>query len=254
MHKPFTRMKKIFLFIVLSFQICFCMAQSSEEIIEAHIKAIGGEQKWDSIQTIAIASTIHTKTSNLVCLKQVIKNNCIRNDIAISSKEADAKPAKKYYVLITPNGAWNYLPDNKANAVLPLDSLETITYLDELDYEDPFLHYTDKNRIITMQEIVYENNVSYNTFSIAYPSGKTEIIFLDSETNLMAKRIILGDPDVTIEYHDYEFLPQGILWPKFVTASYGTIVFDKIGINENMDMNIFKPSPIAHANKFNEVR
>jgi len=231
------------------------MAQSSEEIIEAHINAIGGEQKWDSIETISIASTIHTSTSYMICLKQVIKNNYIRSDIAISSKEADAKPAKKYYVLITPNGAWNYLPGNQANAVFPLDSMETITYLDELDYEDPFLHYTDKNRVITMHEIVYENNVSYNTFSIVYPSGKTEIIFLDSETNLMAKRIILGEPNViTIEYHDYEFLPEGILWAKSATASYGTIFFDKISINKNMDMNIFKPSPIAHANKFNEVR
>ena len=130
-------------------------AQSTDDIIAAHIDSIGGIENWDKINTIEIKSSIQMGRSIILTTKSIVKNKSLRNDISIENKFEPIKD-KKYYIILNENIGWKYLPETKDD-ILPMEPFEVLQTQDELDYEDPFIHYKEKGRDINLIGIEYYN-------------------------------------------------------------------------------------------------
>ena len=156
---------------------------------------------------------------------------------------------KKYYVILNGKNGWKYMPDNKNNTILSLYESEITQLEDELDYEDPFINYLEKGRVIHMVGIEYYNEKEFYKFLIEYKSGKKIYCYMDVNSLMIDKTVLIeAEVDDIREYKNYEKLPAGIWIAKQVISLSGELNITSVEINPNFLPDVFLPS---NTNKFN---
>ncbi|MBL7766397.1 MAG: hypothetical protein JNJ58_09910 [Chitinophagaceae bacterium] len=215
------------------------ISQSTEEIIQKHLTAIGGEKNWNKINTILIESTQRIEGDEIEHRRQVIRNKAVRSDMIYKGRSA-AVNDKKYYILVNQKGGWYFLPGQAK--VAPMNAEEILYYKDDLDYEDPFLNYIQKERQITMIGLEYYDDREFYKFSIQYPSGKQEYCYLDSKTFLIDKRVLINAPiEDSRDYRNYTRYGDGIMMPATIITTGGEITITQVQINPVLDEKAFNP-------------
>ena len=250
-------MKKVILSFILVLTTTIAFTQSVDEIIQLHIKAIGGEKAWLAINTIEINSVTNNDGSILESTKRIEKNKNYKLDIHYLDRLSGTESKKNdnhYYILISENGAWKYLPENLNHSVYTMNSNEIEYYKDEFDFLDPFINYQQKNSTINMMPIEYINNEEYYKFRIKYNTGKEEFIYINTKTNLIYKRILINSEiESWSEIAEYQILPNGIIFPKHIQTNIGKTTIESVKINPIFDKSIFKIPFSSVDNKLDSI-
>lgn len=228
--------------IILVFLSLPIFAQTTDELIKQHVAAVGGEKAWASIKSIRVEGEVMMEGVTIKTTKQVIKGKGYRNDMVFEGK-VQSLANNKFYVSIFKDKGWKYLPDSKNNQAEDLDQGEIAVYKDDMDYEDPFVFYKDKGLKISFLNTENILDEDYYKFSVTYPSGKQEYVYLWVKNLMIAKRVLAnGDAEDHKNYEGYEKLPSGIYFPMSITAPIGEIKINKVLINPVIDEKIFLPS------------
>jgi hypothetical protein len=234
-------MKKWIVFLLL-LNVTISYSQKTDELIQKHIQAIGGEKAWAGIKSIKIDGVITMEGMSIKTTKQVIKNIGYRNDMLFEGK-IEAYTNNKYYVSIYNDQGWKYLPDSKDNKPEMLEANEIILYKEDMDYEDPFIFYKEKGTQFTFLNIENILEKDYYKFSAKYKSGNQEYIYLNASDFMIAKRVQTNsEAEDAKEYSEYEKLTSGIWYPKHIKTTIGDIHIEKIMVNPLIDEKIFLPS------------
>ena len=214
-------------------------AQSAYEIIQQHIEAIGGDQ-WDSVSTFYILATTNDEQGHITIAKTVVKDSSVRNDITIESVSA-SRSEKKYYLILDGDKGWKHLPRERNYAVNTLYKEEVAILWEELDYEDPFLRYLQKERTIDLMKIVYDEDKEYYMFSVTYKSGKQQYCYINTSTLMMDIVQTVGREGI-VRYNDYKKTPEGLMIAREINSEAGTVHITDIRINPIVSRDIFKPN------------
>lgn len=244
------RMKLFFnlFFIIAIMNWLPIFAQSTDEIINNHIAAIGGNENWEKIKSLKIEGTLKGDIGHITITKRILKGKAIRNDLQMHGRTS-IRNDKKYYVILNGKNGWKYMPDNKNNTILSLYESEITQLEDELDYEDPFINYLEKGRVIHMVGIEYYNEKEFYKFLIEYKSGKKIYCYMDVNSLMIDKTVLIeAEVDDIREYKNYEKLPAGIWIAKQVITLSGELNITSVEINPNFLPDVFLPS---NTNKFN---
>lgn len=251
-------MKKVILSFILVLTTTIAFTQSVDEIIQLHIKAIGGEKAWLAINTIEINSVTNNDGSILESTKRIEKNKNYKLDIHYLDRLSGTDSKKNdnhYYILISDKGAWKYLPENLNHSVYTMNSNEIEYYKDEFDFLDPFINYQQKNSTINMMPIEYINDEEYYKFRIKYNNGKEEFIYINTKTNLIFKRILINSEiESWNEIAEYQTLPNGIIFPKHIQTNIGKTTIESVKINPIFDKSIFKIPFSSVDNKYKSLK
>ncbi len=210
--------------------------QTTDEIIQKHIIAIGGADNWKKINSI--------------------KKNCVRNsrgvEIPVTITVLQGKGYKTEntvngmtgYTIITDKAGWNYNPRGGQKAdVIPEDAVKQAQ--DRLDIQGPLIDYKTKgNKVINLGKDDVEGTECYK-LKVTLPSGKEETIFIDASSYYLVRTVekikANGKEQVqTATYGDYEKLPEGIIYPMSMDGA-GSMTIKSIEINKPVDEQIFKP-------------
>lgn len=215
-------------------------AQSTAEIISRHIDSIGGAKNWDKIQSLVLDEELRTDDATYFITRSIIKNKSLRNDMRIQRRLPDEQD-KKYYIILNGNQGWKYMPDTK-NTILTLYPSEIAQLQDDLDYEDPFLHYREKGREIEMVNVEYYDSADHYKFLVTYPSGKKIFCYLHALTLMITKTVLLeSEVDEIRNYVAYQRLPEGVVVPKEIIDLSGQLSIKSVMINPVLPPHLFKP-------------
>lgn len=244
-------MKKGLLAFAFSFGILLAhhvlYAQSTSEIIERHIDSVGGESNWDKINSLVLEQELQTDDALFFITRSIIKNKSLRNDIRIQRRLPDEQE-KKYYIILNGKQGWKYMPDTK-NMILTLFPAEIERLQDDLDYEDPFLHYREKGREIEMVNMEYYDSADHYKFLIKYPSGKKVFCYMHAVSLMITKTVLLeSEVDEIRNYDAYQRLPEGVVIPKEITDLAGHLSVKSVKVNPVLPAHLFQP---ADYNKVN---
>jgi len=214
-------------------------AQSTDEIIQKHIEVIGGE-RWNSISTFFIEATTNTNQGKVSISKISIKDRAVRNNITIEPLDA-SRHEKKYYIILDGDKGWQYLPGNNNRPVYTLYKNEVDILRDELDYEDPFLRAVEKEREISLLDIVYEGDEEFYKFMVDFKSGKRQFCYINTQT-LMIDKIETVGLEGEVRYSNYEPTPEGIMIARKTINNVGTVKIVAVKINLPVNAAIFQPT------------
>ncbi|HNB82577.1 MAG TPA: hypothetical protein PLP14_10785, partial [Chitinophagaceae bacterium] len=230
--------------LLMSMVSLFCtplQAQSTEELIQAHIRAVGGEEKWDQIKSMQVSETMVMDGTTFKITRRIIRNKALRKDIRIEDR-AGIGNDKVYYIIVNENEGWKYLPDNPNFSVLTLIPEEITSYREELDPDDPFIHYREKNREIQLLNIETVGSNEYYKFLIRYPSGRQYFCFVNTQTQMIDRMVLTGaDYEEDRLFGEYTRLPEGVMIPKRIETPLTVIQVGTVKINPDLKMDIFQP-------------
>lgn len=233
-------MKWIFYTWLLFFCTLQGYAQNQEAFIQAHIEAIGGEKNWQAIKTFHVEGKIEMEGVTIFTTKHVIRDKAWRNDMVFEGKVQSLKN-NKFFITIIHDKGWKYLPDSKDNKPEVLEQGERQLYMEEMDFEDPFIRYKEKGTKITFVSRENILNRDYDKFSVTYQSGKQEYIYLNAGDHMIAKRVLAnGDAEDVKEYGNYIKLPSGIYYPNYIRTGLGEIYINKVLVNQEMPESLFE--------------
>jgi len=238
----FEYMRLVVLFLGLITFAVPLMAQTQEQIIQNHLNAIGGESKWTKVKSILIEYQIASDAGTMKVSRKIIRNKSFRNDFKFESR-VPAYKDHEFYILYTPQGGWKYMPDTR-DKVEGMDSTEIQLAKIDLDYEDPFIAYREKGISIQMMDLMYEGEKEYFKFLITYPSGQSFICLLDTKTFLIRRMTEINtDADNNKIFGDYRPTPEGLIFPRSITGSFGEQQITLIKINPVFPESTFKVTP-----------
>lgn len=238
----FVSMRSLILIVcVLKFAMPI-MAQAQEEIIQYHLKAIGGESNWTKVKSVLIEYQIVSDAGTMKVSRKIIRSKSYRNDFKFESRVPVYKD-HEFYILYTPQGGWKYMPDTR-DKVVRMDSSDLEVAKIDLDYEDPFIAYREKGINIQMMDLMYEGEKEYFKFQIHYPSGRSFICLLDKKTYLIRRMTEINtDADNNKIFDDYRATSEGLIFPRSITGSFGEQLITLIKINPVFPESTFKVTP-----------
>ncbi|MBL7773706.1 MAG: hypothetical protein JNM95_12655 [Chitinophagaceae bacterium] len=228
--------------LILLLSTCKLYAQDVDQLIKRHIDAVGGEKNWDKIKTVKVEGVVEMEGVQIKTTKRIIKDKAWRNDMLFEGKTQSLKN-NKFYVSILQDKGWKYLPDSKDDKPELLDKGEIALYKEEMEFEDPFIHYQSKGTKISYLNIENVLDVDYYKFAFTYASGKQEYIYVRAKDMMIAKRVVYNsDAEDTKDYDYYEKQSNGIYYPKLIRTNIGVIHIKTVQFNTTIEEKIFLPA------------
>jgi len=226
------------IFVLQLFVTHAVFAQELDPIITNHILAVGDKSKWDALKSITLEGKINDENLVISYTKSVIPGKCLRYNYSFESR-SDFYKDKKYFILLSPTGAWRSTPEEKGDTV-KLKEDEILVSKDEMNLIDPFVNAISKGiKIIRLGDEFYLDKNHYK-FQIDY-NNKSYYYYLDVDNFHIIKRVLVNaDYDEIIEYENYEKTALGISMPKKSTQHGTQNVIEKIKINDGLKIEQFK--------------
>ena len=239
-------MKNIVVFVVFILALVFvqfAIGQSVDDIINQYITARGGKYKLLAIKSLYLEGT-RQMNGNEVDLKVTkVDGKLNRVDFSVGGNDG--------YTIVTPDKGWTYIPmmSDKVNEI-PGARLKSMQ--DQLDIAGALVDYAAKGYKATLQGKDTVNGKEAWKIQLTNAAGKNETFYIDTKTNLLiqTRQMVEGrnnmENEVITDYSDYKDV-DGLMFAQTITTEgtgmgAGSMMFDKIVINQPVDEKLYKPS------------
>lgn len=218
-------------------------AQNKNEIIDKHIKAMGGKQNWDKIKNIFFVLESKEPAQTIVETQYVVPLKNIRIDYKITSRDATLNN-KKYFVVANDKSGWKYLPENMKDTVLPLNVEECKYFTSLFLHTFPLLASDSVKEKSTYMGTEYFDNKNFHKIMYRKNNLEYQYLYLDMETYLIKKIVnITPHSESEITLNDYKIV-QNLIHIPFAIDNNGSISYIKeIKFNTTFDEKIFNYIP-----------
>jgi hypothetical protein len=234
----------LFILFIIGYLPLISFSQNTEELIAKHFQAIGGEQKWNQINSLIIEKTTNDENVLITSKEYFVRNKFYRNDLIISGRTV-SDSNKKYFLLVNKTLGWKSLPDNKSGKIESMSMKEVSMYLQHINLDDPFVNYKSSGTSILFMNREYFNEKDYYKMLIKTKDGMQEYCYLDPTTYLISLRVTLGgENESSIEYTSYKKNAEGMMLPSEIITSAGITTFQKLIFNPNIKEDLFQLSTV----------
>jgi outer membrane lipoprotein-sorting protein len=235
-------MRNIVFFVVFILALVlaqFANAQSVDEIINQYIRARGGKEKLNSIQSVYFEGTRQMMGNEVQVKVTKVDGKLNRVDFEFGGNSG--------YTIITPRQGWTYIPmrSDKPNEI-PEARLKAMQ--DQLDIAGPLVNYAAKGYKAELKGKDTVNGKEAYKIQLTDAAGKDNTYYIDTETNLLIQFRKTGEDakEIITNFSDYKEV-DGVMFPQTIVTEgagmgAGSMTFDKIEVNVPVDESLYKPS------------
>ena len=227
------------LFTALFLFICIAAihAETAEEIINKHIKAIGGIDVWKKITSVKLTGSVTAQGTEINISMVGVQGKGVRQDITIMGMTG--------YSFLTPTEGWMYMPFNGQQKAEALTADQVKESQDELDIQGELIDYKLKGHTV---ELIGKEDVEGTEcwkLKITLKSGKVKTEFFDPESFYLIREVSKNkangqEHEQVTNYSNFQKLPEGITVPMTIGSGMGELVVKKFEINTKIEDSLFK--------------
>ncbi len=217
-------------------------AQTADEIVDAHLKAIGGKELIGSIKSMSIEGRTQAQGQDFPMTVQTLDGVGSRTDLDIMGNSLIQVYAAK--------GCWAQRPAMIGGSDSPEDVPEGDCKKSKNRYTiaSSLLNYKEKGKTVTLKGKESVNGAECYVLEVSSADGDNSKLFIDAKTYYIVKtsaKITAPDgQEVEVESTYSDFKPEGgyvmAHQREVVQMGYPTVViFDKVEINKAVDEKIF---------------
>ena len=224
------------LFILALVVAQFAQAQTVDEIIDKHVKALGGKENLNKIQNVIMEGGFNFQGAEIAVTLTQVHNKLNRQDIFVNGMHG--------FELLTDKDGWAYMPFRGMQKPEPKTEDEVKQSQSDLDIAGPLVDYAAKGHKV---ELVGKEDVDgTECFKIKalLKSGKELTFFIDPSTYLIIrikeKRKMNGkEVELQTDFSDYKDV-EGVKMPYGITQQFGTVLISSIKVNQTIPESVFK--------------
>ena len=223
-------------------------AQTADEIIQKHIDAIGGTDKWNKITSMKKVGSMSIQGMDIGYTQTIVNNKGMRTDISAMGMNG--------FMIVTPQEGWMYMPMQGMDKVTPIPSDQLKMLGDKLSTKAAML--TDKSGIAKSEYVGRDTVTNIPCFKVKITDndGNVQTDFFDVATYYLVRTEMTaktadGEQELASSFSDFKKQPEGIVLPMTMTAPMGVgdIVVKSVEINKPVSDDIFKPTVPAAGGK-----
>jgi len=214
-------------------------AQTAEEIVSKHLKAIGGADGWKKVETIKMNGAMTAQGMEIPLNITIQNNKAWRLDLEIMGTSN--------YQILTNSEGWAYFPIQQMQKPEPMTPDMVKAMKNELDIAGDFVDYKAKgNKFEFLGKDEVEGTEALK-LKLTSKDGKEKTYFLDATNYYIIREVekIVADGqevEMATNYSNYQKLEGGLIFPMTIESPQGPITFKSVELNPKVDESIFKPA------------
>ena len=232
-------MKKIILLFLAISSVHFTQAQNLDEIVNNHIKAIGGTENWSKINSMVSDFTMQAQGAEIKVKNTQVNNKAMRTDIAVMGMNG--------YTIVTNTQGWTFMPFQGQTKPEPMTADDVKNSQEQLSIMNDFLTYKTKGKKIELHGSDDLEGTECFKISTTDKDGRVATYWLDKSSYLILKQVDKiksngKEVESTSTFSNYKMLPEGINYPHSVGGDWGEMEVSNVIINSTIDESLFQPS------------
>lgn len=219
-------------------------AQTVDEIMSKHEKAIGNAAAWNKIKTVKMDGTMSMQGMDIALSQTIVLGKAMRMDISAMGQS--------FYQIVTQTDGWMFMPGMAKPEPLKAEMLKSSQALLDLKGREMLNYKTNGMKLEFMGKDTL-NKVACLKVKCIDKGGNESVSYFDAATYYLLRteskiKAEEQEQEVTVGYGNYKKMDEGVVMPMTVSANGGEINFKTIELNKTIDESIFKPSePKAEA-------
>ena len=231
-------MKKLFTAVALSFCVAATQAQTVDEIVDNHLKAIGGKDKIAALQSVVMKGTLNVQGFDVEITQTTVQGVGSRTDINVPTMGEG-------YIIITPTKGWNFLPFQGMNDPEEMTEEDLKSRQSQLDLTGSFYNYKEKGSTIELAGKEAVDGKDCFKLKVTNKAGKVTTFYIDASTYYRVKSVSMveteqGSVESATTFSNFKPTPEGYVYPMTSTNQQGTTEFSSIEINKKVDPTLFQ--------------
>jgi outer membrane lipoprotein-sorting protein len=237
-------MKSIKLFLLAGITLSTCIttvkAQTADEIMEKHQKAMGGAA-WENVKTLKMVGSASGQGMEITMTQTIAMGKAARLDMSLMGMSG--------YFIVTQKEGWMFMPFGQTNPKVDTMKPEMVkTYQKQFDIKGH--QYLDYKTNGTKVEYVGKdtiNSIACYKLKITDKDGTETVSCFDAATYYLLRseskvKTEDGEQEMATVYNNYQKISEGIVMPMSVTTQGAEITYKSIEINKPIDESIFIPT------------
>jgi hypothetical protein len=222
-------------FMLISFAL---QAQTADEVVAKHIKAMGGEDKIKSLTSVKRTGSMSTQGMDIPLVFTVSHLKGMRVDLEIMGTSN--------YQIMTPEKGYMFFPIQQMTEPKELDAETIKAGQSQLDLHGIFVDSKAKEATIEYVGKDKVDGAEADKIKVTKKGGKEVFYFIDAKTGYLLKTSRKGtapdgsEIDDETTFSDFKQNADGYWFPYTITTTRGPMTFEKIESNIKIDENIFK--------------
>jgi hypothetical protein len=226
-------------FLLAFFSLHSAMAQTTDDIIERHVKALGGRDIIAKIGSIEVECTVHAMGSDAPSVTTILDGKGVRYETTIGTD--------KMITVFTADGGWSVNTMMGSNDPQQMKPDRYHEGFELLFIGGPLYDYASRG---SKAELLATGTEGYK-IRLTNKYNISTTIYLDTVTLLIKKIVqqgtVSGQPaEIIKEFSDYRRTDAGLLYPMQEKDDYGgkyviAINASRVRVNQRVDPAVFQP-------------
>lgn len=211
-------------------------AQTVDEIVAKHVAAMGGMDKLNALKTVKMEGNLSVQGTDVAITMTKKHQEGVRMDMEIMGSSN--------YQLANKTKGWVYMPIMGQTEPTEMTPEQFAGINSQFDLHGSLVNYKAKG--IALELVGTEKVEGNDAFKIKVTRDtKVSHIFVDAKTFFVVKSTSKavgpeGEMEVESGFADYKQNADGFWFPYSLTNANGTIIFDKITTNIEVDNKLFE--------------
>jgi outer membrane lipoprotein-sorting protein len=216
-------------------------AQSVDEVMDKHLKAIGSKEAWNNIKSLKMDGGMSVQGMDIGVVQTMVPGKAMRMDISVMGMNG--------FTIVTKSQGWTYMPFQPGMDKLDTmkaDALKASQSQMDLKAKEMFDYKTNgtKTEYLGMDTI---NKVLCYRIKFTDKDGNETTCYFDTKTYYLLRteskvKVEEQEQEVAMSYDNYKALDGGVVMPMTISSPMGDINFKSIELNKPIDESIFKPT------------
>lgn len=229
--------QKLIILLVCTLFTGLVKGQNAQDIIEQHIKAIGGREAWNNIKTMRSEAMLKSNGAEIKLTFIQSDKKGMRQNISFMGMEG--------YSILTPTEGWNFMPFQGQTKPEPMTADEVKKGQDGLRLGDAFITYNELGKTLEYLGTDDMDGTECHKFKMIGKEGEETTYYMDAISFYIIKesqKVNVNEKQIESStlYSNYTRLPEGVIFPMAVGGGWGETIFTKIEINPKLEDAVFK--------------
>jgi outer membrane lipoprotein-sorting protein len=231
-------MKKVLLAAgILLVSISSAFSQTADEVIAKYVEAIGGKQKWNSLNSLRVEGQIEVQGISIPFTMNAVQNKGNRTDAEFQGA--------KIIEIVTPTAGWSLNGLQGQSALQPMSEEDLKSKVDGIEIQDQLVDYAAKGHTVELLGKDEADGNEYFKLKVVTKLGIEKVHFIDTKSYLIYKTETTNKANgqevkQEVKFLDYQTMENGIKMAFKQETGAMILVFKKISINPVIDESLFK--------------